>query len=192
MKDNLLEKPKQHQPIYLYGVSVPLILLLAFVVGGSIYFYSSYKNKVDLSQKNKELQDEVKNRLQDKKEDLTKKVITEEQLNQMIKDQAVGKGIGENTLESATAKIVDDSIFIKGLISDGTKLDTQIGMIPDGQGIFIKELSLTDAGPFVSVKETLLRAFLKATVDGMFKQGEDAGFVSAEIVNNEVIIYFGE
>lgn len=183
---------KKYKPIYLYGISVPLILLLLFVIGGGIYFYSNYKNKLDFSQKNEDLQNEVKNKLQEKKEDLTKKVITEEQLNNMIKEQAVGKGIGENTLESATARIIDDSIYIKGLLSDGTKLDTQIGMNPDGQGIFIKELTLTDAGPFVSVKETLLRTFLKVTIDGLFKQGEDAGFVGGEIINNEIIIYFGE
>jgi hypothetical protein len=178
------------KPLYLYSVSLPLVLLLLLAVGGGIYFYLNYNNSLKLSQNN--LQNEITNRIQQKKEDLSTVVISEEQLNQMIKDQAVGKGIGESTLESATATIVNDEINIDGLMADGTKIYTVIGMSDDGQGVFIKELTLTDAGIFASVKETLLRTFLKVTIENLLKSGDDSGFVSAEITQGQITIYFDQ
>lgn len=165
------------------------LLILLVVIGVGCYFlYSKYRSQIYFYLNRNKVSYELNNNSGTSNfESLT---ITQHDLDTMIIDNVVGKGVGDDTIMSADAEILDGKIEFVGMMSGGTKVNATVVMSENKRDVVVEELTLSESGVLANVKETLFKNFLKAALENLIKQGDDSGYQMAEFKEGGIVIYF--
>lgn len=151
--------------------------------------YRTYRHEIHFYLNRERVNYDVTNKIDDRLSEFGTISISQQELNDMIDAKVEGKGIGDDVLVSAEAEILPGKVLIKGLLQDGTTLKAEIGVSENGTDIVVKDLELSESGILSSVKETLIKTFLKASIESVVKQGSESGYAKTDIRTGEIVIY---
>ncbi len=120
--------------------------------------------------------------------ELTQITITEEQLTELLAQQAVGQGIAGFTVTDVTLDLLAGEVKITAHISDGTIVRATVKINSGGKGFVIDSITLENAGTFASLKETALEGIITVGLNQLLAQYEGT-FDRIEIKPGLLVIY---
>jgi len=187
---------ESHKTINLYVFNLPLLLLVLALAGGGAYAATQYqirigdKSKIEIKKRNM-IGEKIVPSIADNPEGLQQISVTEDELNILIAQKAVGRGVGDFALSKASVKLAESLLTFEAELSDGTSVSGEVQVGDDGRSIETVSVNVESGGMFAGVKEKVIKIAINQAFSQILNSYGDK-FEYVEIKNELLIIYFSK
>ena len=118
--------------------------------------------------------------------------FTQEQVNDLIKSQVVGRNLGNGvTIKTGRVEFLDNNVIkLTAELTNSVKADATLKVIANGTALKIEKLDIENAGPGAKMLKPLVVRYFEGQQQALIKRYAPADFASVEIQAGKAIVSF--